>query len=136
MIEERGTITAVVAVVGVALVMVAGLAYDGGQIVAAQVRARDVAANAARTGAQELDLTALRATGTATLDPDRAADAARAFLARAGHTGNVTVDGDRVTVAVTIRTPMRILPLPDRLVTATDTARPITGPDSQAVGDA
>lgn len=134
--EERGTLTAVVAVVAVSLVMVAGLAYDGGQIVAAQVKARDVAAAAARAGAQEVDLTVLRATGDAVLDADRAAAAAQAFLARAGHAGTVNVDADAVTVAVTIRTPMRILPLPDRHVTATDTARAVTGPEGQGTDDA
>ena len=38
---ERGSVSAFVAVVAVGLVMVAGMAYDGGQIVAAQASARD-----------------------------------------------------------------------------------------------
>ena len=48
--------SAFVAVVAVGLVMVAGMAYDGGHIVAAQATARGLAASAARAGAQEVDL--------------------------------------------------------------------------------
>ena len=120
------------AVVAVGLVMVAGMAYDGGQIVAAQATARDLAGSAARAGAQEVDLDRLRSTGDATLDPDRATAAAQAFLAQAGFTGTMRVSGPSITVTVSVRQPMRILPVPDRTVTATDTATALneeaTGP--------
>jgi len=129
---ERGSVSAFVAVVAVGLVMVAGMAYDGGQIVAAQASARDLAASAARAGAQEVDLDRLRSTGDATLDPDRATAAAQAFLAEAGFTGTMRVTGPSITVTVSVRQPMRILPVPDRTVTATDTATALnekaTGP--------
>lgn len=124
--DDRGTVSAMVAVVAVGLVMVAGLAYDGGQIVAAQATARDLAANAARAGAQEVDLAELRATGMAVLDPDLAAQAVDDYLAGSGHTATVTVDGSTITVAVTVVQPMRILPLPDRVVVAADTASAVT----------
>ncbi len=119
---EGRSISAFVAVVAVGLVMVAGMAYDGGQIVAAQATARDLAGSAARAGAQEVDLDRLRSTGDATLDPDRATAAAQAFLAQAGFTGTMRVSGPSITVTVSVRQPMRILPVPDRTVTATDTA--------------
>lgn len=129
---ERGSVSAFVAVVAVGLVMVAGMAYDGGQIVAAQATARDLAASSARAGAQEVDLDRLRSTGEATLDPDRATAAAQAFLAQAGFTGTMRVSGSSITVTVSVRQPMRILPVPDRTVTATDTATALneeaTGP--------
>lgn len=129
---EDGSISAFVAVVAVGLVMVAGMAYDGGQIVAAQATARDLAGSAARAGAQEVDLDRLRSTGDATLDPDRATAAAQAFLAEAGFTGTMRVTGPSITVTVSVRQPMRILPVPDRTVTATDTATALnekaTGP--------
>jgi Flp pilus assembly protein TadG len=129
---ERGSVSAFVAVVAVGLVMVAGMAYDGGQIVAAQASARDLAASAARAGAQEVDLDRLRSTGDATLDPDRATAAAQAFLAEAGFTWTMRVTGPSITVTVSVRQPMRILPVPDRTVTATDTATALnekaTGP--------
>ncbi len=128
---ERGSVSAFVAVIAVALVMVAGMAYDGGQIVAAQATARDLAAAAARAGAQELDLDSLRASGEPALDPARAIDAVEAFLAQAGSTGTAVVEGASVTVTVHVRQPMRILPVPDRTVTATDTA---TAVDDRGVG--
>lgn len=118
---EQGSVSAFVAVVAVALVMVAGMAYDGGNIVAAQATARDLASSAARAGAQEVDLDRLRATGEPVLDPERAAAASSAFLAEEGFTGTVRVDGPAITVTVSVRQPMRILPVGDRTVTATDT---------------
>ena len=127
---EAGSVSAFVAVVAVGLIMVTGMAYDGGQIVAAQATARDLAASAARAGAQEVDLDRLRSTGDAMLDPDRATTAAQAFLAQAGFTGSTRVAGSSITVTVTVRQPMRILPVPDRMVTATDTASAL---DQEAV---
>lgn len=123
---EEGTVTALVAVVSLGLVMVAGLTYDGGKIVAAQATARDLAGNAARAGAQEVDLDELRSSGVTVLDPDRAAAAAEAYLARTGHTGRVQVEGAAITVSVDVIQPMVILPLPDRTVTATQTATAVT----------
>lgn len=128
--SERGSVSALVAVVATGLVMVAGLAYDGGQIVTAQATARDLAANAARAGAQEVDLDELRATGRAALDIDAAIQAAEDYLARTGHHGTVTVNGPSITVSVHVVQPMLILPLPDRTVTATDTATAQTGPEA------
>ena len=126
--SEQGSVSALVAVVATGLVMVAGLAYDGGQIVTAQATARDLAANAARAGAQEVDLEELRATGQAALDIDAATQAAEDYLARTGHLGTVTVNGPSITVSVHVVQPMLILPLPDRTGTATDTATAQTGP--------
>ncbi len=124
---ERGSVSAFVAVVAVALVMVAGMAYDGGQIVAAQATARDLAAGAARAGAQEVDLDRLRGSGEATLDPERAMRAVEAFLGQAGQRGTAVVEGATVRVTVRVHQPMRILPVPDRIVTATDSATAVDG---------
>jgi hypothetical protein len=119
---ERGSVTAFVAVVATALVMVAGMAYDGGQILAAHAGARADAAKAARAGAQELDLIALRSTGEAILDPTRAQAAALAYLQRTGAVGTVTVEGPPVTVTVTATQPLLILPGADRTIVVTKTA--------------
>ena len=129
--SDQGSVSAFVAVVAIGLVMVAGMAYDGGRIVAAQAMARDLASSAARAGAQEIDLDVLRSTGKAVLDPARATTAASAFLADSGHTGRMWVSESSITVAVTIRQPMRILPVGDRSVTATDTATALVEPRVQ-----
>lgn len=125
--DERGSVSAFVAVIGLGLVMVAGLVYDGGQVLAAQVTARDLAANAARAGAQEIDLDTLRADGLAVLDPDRAEAAARAYLTATGSQGDVEVSGADIIVTVRVTASMRILPVPDRTVQATDRATATTG---------
>lgn len=125
--DDRGSVSAFFAVIAIALVMVAGMAYDGGQIVAAQATARDLAAGAARAGAQEIDLDQLRATGIAILDPNSAVAAAEAYLAQAGYSGTAAVDGAAITVTVRVHQAMRILPVADRTVTATDTATALTG---------
>jgi hypothetical protein len=40
-LDDRGSVSAFVAVIAIALVAVAGLVYDGGQILTAQARVRD-----------------------------------------------------------------------------------------------
>lgn len=127
--DQAGSISAFVAVVALALVMVAGMAYDGGQIIAAQATARDLAASAARAGAQQVDVEHLRASGEAVLDADRAAAAAEDFLAQTGHRGSARVDGSAITVSVQLVQPMRILPVSDRTITAADTATALSGED-------
>jgi Flp pilus assembly protein TadG len=120
--RDDGGVTAFVAVVAVALVMVAGMAYDGGQVLAAHATARSDASKAARAGAQEIDLDVLRATGDIALSPAAAEAAALAYLDDAGAVGSASVEGNAVTVTVSIVQPMHILPLPDRTVAATEEA--------------
>lgn len=120
--DERGSITAFVAVVASALVLVAGMAYDGGEVIAAHNAARNDAASAARAGAQQIDLDHLRATNEPRLDPEAAESAAVEYLERAGATGTATVSGASVTVTVTRTQPMLILPGGDRIITVNETA--------------
>lgn len=123
--EETGTITAFVAVVAFALVMVAGMAYDGGQVISAHNSARNDAEQAARAGAQQIDLTHLRQTNEPRLDPARAESAALDYLAQSGATGTVAVSDASVTVTVTRVQPLRILPGTDRTITVTETAKAV-----------
>lgn len=88
-----GTLLTVMLAVG--FVLDAGLAMDG------WVRADNEAQQAARAGAQALDLAVYRASGQTVLNPTQAATAANNFLAAAGDTGIVTVQGTTVTVTVT-----------------------------------
>ena len=120
--DERGSITAFVAVVATALVLVAGMAYDGGQVIAAHNAARNDAERAARAGAQQIDLDHLRATNEPRLDPVAAEAAAVAYLQRSGATGTATVTDASITVTVTRVQPMRILPGADRTIVVRETA--------------
>jgi hypothetical protein len=106
---EQGQVTVLVAGVLVALIAMAGLVFDGGDILAAHRRADNEAAGAARAAAQAVSASDLLATGTVVLDPTRARAAALAYLARTGHAGVVDVNGNTVHVAVTFREPVQIL---------------------------
>ncbi|HTO00040.1 MAG TPA: pilus assembly protein TadG-related protein [Microthrixaceae bacterium] len=120
--DERGSITAFVAVVATALVLVAGMAYDGGEVITAHNTARNDAARAARAGAQQIDLDHLRSTSEPLLKVTAAEAAAVDYLKRAGATGTATVSGASITVTVTRVQPMHILPVSDRVITVQATA--------------
>lgn len=124
--DDRGAISTFLAVVFLALLMAAGLVVDGGRKVAALREASHLADNAARAGAQAVDLGMLRSSGTLILEPDRAAALSEQYLAVAGHTGHVSVDGDTVTVTVTLTVDPTLLPTGLFTVTATETAAAVT----------
>lgn len=135
---DQGQVTAFVVVITSALLLLAGLVLDAGLALATKTRALDIAHAAARTGAQQLDLTAYRVDGIVRLDAANAERAAQDYLAGAGVTGTVTADADAVTVEVRVRHRTQILNLigvAALQMTATATARPrhgVTGPDDQA----
>ncbi|GAA2653671.1 pilus assembly protein TadG-related protein [Nonomuraea recticatena] len=89
----------VVAIVG-ALFLLAGLVVDGGLALGARVRALNEAQEAARAGAQQLDLAVYRRDASVRLDAGRARAAALAYIAATPDTASVSVSGDRVTVVV------------------------------------
>lgn len=124
---ERGSMTGFVAVIATALVMVAGMAYDGGAVLNTHAAARRDAAEAARAGAQQVDIDHLRATGELRLDPAAAAAAATDFLEAAGVTGSAQVDGAEITVTVTVHHDLLILPGADRTITAVQSATATDG---------
>jgi Flp pilus assembly protein TadG len=105
----------------------AGLAYDGGGIVAARRQAINDAEQAARAGAQGVATEEVRAGGSQDLDPARAEAAAREYLDRIGRSGSVEVAGDAVRVTVTITRPMVILPLGAVTVSGVAEARSVRG---------
>lgn len=125
---EHGAISVFVVIVTVALISIAGLVLDGGRLMAARREVQDIAANAARAGAQELDEDHLRA-GRTRIDPIAGAAAISDYLAQTPATGTSSVSGDAVTVQA--RMPVRmLLPLTgtrQRTVTATQRARAVRG---------
>src|SRR5690348_17462140 len=98
---DRGHVTAFVILLVLAALLVAGLVLDGGLALSAKAQALDTAQEAARAGAQQLDLTLYRTQGIAQLDPARAAAAAQAWLKSAGIDGQATATTTTVTVTVT-----------------------------------
>jgi uncharacterized membrane protein len=108
--NERGVVTAFVAIFAFALLLVAGLVVDGGYILAARRTAISEADGAARAGAQAVSVAALRQSGgPVTLDAQAANQRVQQYLAPTGHTGTVSVDGDTVTVDVTFKRETSIL---------------------------
>jgi predicted metalloendopeptidase len=89
---EQGTVTIFMAVLARGLLFAAGLALDGGRKLGALSEARDLADNAARVGAQQIDRDAWRLTGVPNIDPGAASAEANAYLAATGHQAPV-IDG-------------------------------------------
>ena len=124
--NERGALSTFLAVIAFALLMAAGLAIDGGRKVNALLEASHLADNAARAGAQAVDLDTLRSTGELRLDPDQASSKVDEYLDRLGHTAEVTIAGDTVTVTISLTVDPILLPTGPITVTATETATAIT----------
>ena len=121
--RDRGLVTAFVIGLVMTFVVAAGLAVDGGRLVAAHVTAGDHAENAARAGAQEVTFVRL---GWRLIDPSRAAATARAYLQSHGLEGDVHADFRSVTVTVRMHqrtTLLQLVGVGDRTVASTRTAR-------------
>ena len=124
--SERGALSTFMAVIAFALLMSAGLAVDGGRKVNALREASHLADNAARAGAQAVDLDTLRSTGQLRLLPDQATTQVDQYLERLGHTGEVSVAGDTITVTISLTVNPILLPTGPITVTATETATAVT----------
>jgi Flp pilus assembly protein TadG len=133
---DRGAATLFVIGLSTMLLVLSGLVVDGGMAINARAQAADVAEQAARAGAQEIDENVLRNSGNVVLDADAASDAAEGFLNESGFSakpnadGTVTVNGDEVTVAVsrnynTIM--LGLIGIGEFTVSADATARPAVG---------
>lgn len=109
--RDAGMVTAFVVIFMLALLVMAGLVLDGGLALSAKVRAIDDAQAAARAGAQAINIPLYRSTGQFTLDPAEATTDAEQYLTEAGQIGTVTVNGDQVTVTITVSQPTQLLSL-------------------------
>lgn len=107
--DERGRVTAFVVIITAACLLFAGLVLDGGLALAAKSRAIGQAQEAARAGAQELDLAAYRSGGIARLNPSAARAAAQRYLRSVGATGKVSASDTMVRVHVHARQPTQLL---------------------------
>ncbi len=130
---DAGQVTAFVVILSAALLLFAGLVLDAGLALSTKAQALDAAQAAARAGAQQLDLTQYRLTGTARLDPVPAAAAARRWLSAAGLDGDVTATTTKVTVTVhaSRRTQLlRLVGVGELHVSATAVSTPRLGVDT------
>ncbi|WP_419995054.1 TadE/TadG family type IV pilus assembly protein [Streptomyces boninensis] len=109
--DDRGQVTPFTVVIALAVLMFGGLALDGGLALAAKIRAIGEAQEAARAGAQALDLAAYRKDQSVRLLPAQARARAQAHLKATGDAGTVTVTGETVDVTVTTEQPTQLLQL-------------------------
>lgn len=113
--EETGSTSVFAICVAAVLMLLAGLCVDGGRVLNARATLTDTAEQAARAGAQKVQLGGLRQSGAVTLDPTAARAAATTYLASAGSAGaasaSVTTTGDTVTVTAEEDVPTFMLSL-------------------------
>ena len=108
---ERGSLSVLMAVLVPGLLLIIGLAVDGGAKVQATQRANALADEAARAGGQAIDRSAALA-GEVRVDSAAAVAAAHAYLDRNDVRGTVTViDADTLSVTTTITEPTIFLGL-------------------------
>jgi Flp pilus assembly protein TadG len=125
---ERGSISGFVVILSMTFVACAGLAFDGGRMVAARAEATDAAENAARAGAQRV--ASLRS-GNPTIDRSAAIATASEFLDNIGISGDVVADQGSVTVTTRIKIEMALLGLfgvQEKSISAVRSAKPFTSP--------
>lgn len=124
---EDGSVTAFIVIVFAALLLYAGLVGDGGATLATKVRALDEASEAARAGAEKLDIGIFHRTGDRVLDEVAATTAAKQYLAATGDSGTVTATTGAVTVTVSASHPtwlLRLIGMNMMTVHAAATAHP------------
>jgi Flp pilus assembly protein TadG len=106
--DDSGAATLFVIGLAVMLLVVAGLVVDGGLAINARSTAFDIAEQAARAGATQVNEDVLRDTGRVEIDDGAARREAGEFLARAlndksGGNPGITTNANEVTVTITGR---------------------------------
>lgn len=97
---EAGSVLPFLVVLVGTLLVCAAFVVEFGGVLHAQQRANDLAAQAARSGGQQVAVSS-PGSQTLTVDPYAARAAAQNYLAIAGVTGSVTVADAQITVTVT-----------------------------------
>ena len=131
--DEGGTATVFVVGFAVVLLACAGLVIDGGSAINARMKLADDVEQAARAGAQQIDIDTLRGSNVVTLDGLAAEARARQYLNALGYT-RVTVPPVTGDTRV-MRPPRARLPLGRprarrRCCAADCRSRPASSPDS------
>ena len=101
--QDEGAVTIFVVIVASALLVFAGLVVDGAGKIRALQRADHVALEAARAGAQQIDIPNAAKGQNARIVPSQARTAANAYLSAAGMSGSVTLTNSNQRVVVTTR---------------------------------
>lgn len=126
---EAGSITTLIVFMALALVLVAGLVFDAGGALTDRQRATDIAEQAARYAADQVEPAPPGVTPL--INPDRARSAGLRFLSQQGVHGNLQATTTQVTVSVTIEHHTALLSAVPGLGSLTEkgisTATPLSG---------
>ncbi len=109
--DERGSFTLMMAVTVLALFLAVGLVVDGGAKIAAVEQANRSAAEAARAGAQQVDVGRVQGGVGLLLRPGPAQAAATSALVAAGASGSAFASASEVRVQATVTKPTVFLAL-------------------------
>lgn len=104
--RQRGSFSAFMVIIIVALVALSGLVFDGGRLVGTYLEISDDAQNAARIGSQSL--VSIRA-GDPEIDSAQAHREMSEHLRQQGHNASVYVSKRSITVEIRKYVPMRVL---------------------------
>ena len=133
---DRGSVSVFLVVFTIAALALSGLIVDGGTILNTEERAADIAQQAARAGADQLNVQQLR-TGRVAVDPVAGCAAANVIIQQYKTADNVDVTGQTcngtgatVTVSVTVTATPIILPIKFSR-TVTETANVVCGSATQ-----
>jgi Putative Flp pilus-assembly TadE/G-like len=128
--DDAGIVTTYVAIMTIGFLLVTGLVVDGGGKIATYMEASQLADGAARAGAQAVDQGALYANGEVHINPDQAHQLVNDYMAEAKHPGDAEVlgiNGNTITVRVTLWQQAKILVGASRNVSATASATALRG---------
>lgn len=127
--DERGSVTIWAVLIVAAFSLVVGISVDLVGQVAAKQRAADVAAQAARVAGEQADPnTLMNGTGKVIVNPQKARQAALAYVAGADMTGTATIEAGGTQLAITTTVTYRpifltMIGVGPLTVTGTSTAR-------------
>jgi outer membrane murein-binding lipoprotein Lpp len=118
--SDTGSITLLLLVLFLGTMMLAGIVSEASRAQHASAHASDLAAKAARAGAQEIDPAGMR-TGTYRLNPTAARQAAMNYLSAHQLRGTVQTNGGQISVTVVWQVQFRLLAPIRNGVTGTQT---------------
>lgn len=128
-VDDRGSISVAGAIFGLGIFTLIGLVLMQGQSLGSLSRTREAADNAARAGAQQIDVDHLLETGEVLLDGDLATTAVADYLANLPNIDATAIDVEGATITVTVAE--TVTPVGgvggERTFTATESATALPG---------
>jgi hypothetical protein len=128
--DDAGIVTTYVAIIAAGLLFVTGLVVDGGAKITTYMRASELADGAARAGAQAVDQGSLYAEGQVHLNAAEAEQRVNDYMANAEHPGAadiLAINGNTITVRVTLWQQAKMLVGTSQNISATETATAVRG---------